>query len=132
MGHRSGPIIVEKVGAHISLIKLNRPERLNALSFELVSELCDALRSVARDHGTWVAILTGEGRGFCSGLDLENPGEIPDVEGMPLARVGMVAMSHFSQVVPALRALTRADQATAGCAELTEAVSAGSNRLPLW
>lgn len=117
MAQRSGPIVVEKVGAHISLIKLNRPERLNAMSFRLVSELCEALRSVARDHGTWVAILTGEGRGFCSGLDLEDPGEIPDVEGMPLARVGMVAMSHFSQVVPALRALPQPVLAAVnGCA----------------
>ena len=96
-------VIVEKPREHVSLIKLNRPERLNAMSFELMSELCETLREVAAENACWVAVLTGEGRGFCSGLDLEDPGVIPGIDDMALSRVGMVAMSHFSQVVPALR-----------------------------
>jgi enoyl-CoA hydratase len=98
-------IVTEKVRPHVTLIRLNRPERLNAMSFELVSELCRACEDVAADNTCWVAVLTGEGRGFCSGLDLEDPGVIPGIEEMALSRVGMLAMSHFSKVVPALRAM---------------------------
>jgi enoyl-CoA hydratase len=98
-----GLVIVEKIRPHVSLIKLNRPERLNAMSFDLMTDLCAAFKDVAADNTCWVVVLTGEGRGFCSGLDLEDPGEIPGVEHMALSRVGMAAMSHFSQVVPAMR-----------------------------
>jgi enoyl-CoA hydratase len=98
-----GLVVVEKVREHVSLIRLNRPERLNAMSFGLISELVDACRAVAADNSCWVVVLTGEGRGFCSGLDLEDPGVIPGIDDMALSRVGMAAMSHFSQVVPALR-----------------------------
>jgi len=96
-------VIVEKIRPHVSLIKLNRPHRLNAMSFGLMTGLYDALKQVATDNSTWVVILTGEGRGFCSGLDLEDPGMIPGIEDMALSRVGIVAMTHFSRVVPAMR-----------------------------
>jgi enoyl-CoA hydratase len=98
-------VVVEKVRPHVTQIRLNRPHRLNAMSFELMTELYAALRAVATDNAAWVVVLTGEGRGFCSGLDLENPGMIPGIEDMPLSRVGMVAMAHFSRIVPALRDL---------------------------
>jgi len=98
-------VVVEEAREHVRLIKLNRPERLNAMSFALMSDLCRALGDVAADNDCWVVVLTGEGRGFCSGLDLEDPGEIPGIDNMALSRVGMVAMTHFSQVVPRMRAL---------------------------
>ena len=98
-------VVTEKVRPHVTVIRLNRPERLNAMSFELVTELCRACEEVGADNSCWVVVLTGEGRGFCSGLDLEDPGVIPGIEEMALSRVGMLAMSHFSKVVPALRAM---------------------------
>jgi enoyl-CoA hydratase len=96
-------VIVEKIRPHVSLIRLNRPHRLNAMSFGLMTGLYDALKQVAADNSTWVVVLTGEGRGFCSGLDLEDPGMIPGIEDMALSRVGIVAMTHFSRVIPAMR-----------------------------
>ena len=98
-------VLREKVRPNVTVIRLNRPERLNAMSFELVSELCQVCAEVGADNACWVVVLTGEGRGFCSGLDLEDPGVIPGIDEMALSRVGMLAMSHFSQVVPALRAM---------------------------
>jgi len=96
-------IVVEKPRPHVSLIRLNRPHRLNAMSFGLMTALYEALKQVAADNSTWVVILTGEGRGFCSGLDLEDPGMIPGIENMALSRVGIVAMTHFSRIIPAMR-----------------------------
>ena len=66
-------------------LRLNRPERLNALSEELIGELTDVLRGLNRNREVRVAILTGEGKGFCAGADLKaesKPGAIPGTEGM--------------------------------------------------
>ena len=54
----------------IAILTLNRPERLNALSPELRGELEQACQDIRHDDDTWVVVLTGEGRGFCSGVDL--------------------------------------------------------------
>ena len=51
-------------------ITLNRPDKLNALSFELVRELRDALRRAADDDEVKVAVLTGAGRAFSAGFDM--------------------------------------------------------------
>ena len=110
-------VVSENVRPHVAVIRLNRPERLNAMSFELISEFCDVCAEVASDNRCWVVILTGEGRGFCSGLDLEHPGVIPGIDDMALSRVGMLAMSHFSKVVPTLRAMPQpVIAAVNGCA----------------
>lgn len=55
----------------IATITLNRPEKRNAISFELIDDLLQALEDVSRS-GAVVLILTGAGKAFCSGMDLEN------------------------------------------------------------
>ena len=58
----------------VVLLRLNRPERLNALNEELVGELQQAFATLAREHDVGVVILTGAGRGFCSGIDVRDFG----------------------------------------------------------
>jgi enoyl-CoA hydratase len=94
---------VEAPRAHVRLITLNDPGTLNAMSFELVSALCDALDEVGRDNECWVVVLTGEGRGFCSGMNLDDVGVPPGIDGLPLSRIAIRAMEHMSGVVPAMR-----------------------------
>jgi methylglutaconyl-CoA hydratase len=55
----------------IATITLNRPEKRNAISFQLVTELLSALVEIERSSESQVAILTGTGKAFCAGLDLE-------------------------------------------------------------
>ena len=55
----------------IALVTLNRPERLNAMSTELVADLHEVLGEIADDRSVRVVVLTGAGRGFCAGLDLK-------------------------------------------------------------
>lgn len=55
---------------HIAVVELNRPELLNALDEELMAELDVALTRLAGDEDVHVVILTGAGRGFCSGADM--------------------------------------------------------------
>jgi enoyl-CoA hydratase len=63
-------ILVERVEPQIALITLNRPERLNALTRESVAELNAALDALAADPGCRAVVITGAGRGFCSGQDM--------------------------------------------------------------
>jgi enoyl-CoA hydratase len=100
-----GLVRIEKPREHVVLLTLDRPHRLNAMSFELMTDLYAALEAVGRDNASWIVVLTGAGRGFCSGLDLEDPGVIPGIDEMAPSRIGMVAMSHFSRIVPAMRAI---------------------------
>jgi enoyl-CoA hydratase/carnithine racemase len=62
-------VTLEKVRPHVTVIRLNRPERLNAMSIDLCIELKSALEQVAHDNDCRIVVLTGAGRAFCSGLE---------------------------------------------------------------
>jgi enoyl-CoA hydratase/carnithine racemase len=55
----------------VGLVTLNRPDRLNAISSALLASFSSALREATDDQETSVFVLTGAGRGFCSGDDLK-------------------------------------------------------------
>jgi len=94
---------ISKPRPHVSLITLNRPERLNALSFDTVVPLHHAILEVGADNDCWAVVLTGAGRGFCSGLDLEDHGVPPGIAGLPMSRIALRAMAVFADLVPAMR-----------------------------
>jgi enoyl-CoA hydratase len=96
-------VLVEKPQPHTAVVTLNRPERLNAMSIELVIALHDALEEVADDNDTWVVVLTGAGRGFCSGLDLKDYGVIPNIDGLSVGRIAQRSMRYYSRLVPLMR-----------------------------
>jgi len=56
----------------VATITLNRPERLNALTFEVYAELRDLFPALDKDPGVRSIVLTGAGRAFCSGGDVED------------------------------------------------------------
>ncbi len=64
------PLIEYGVSEGIARITLNRPEKRNALSPELIAELHARLDESARDAGVRVVVITGAGQDFCSGADL--------------------------------------------------------------
>ncbi len=79
-------LLRESLAPGVLQISLNRPERLNALSASLVGELTETFRALNKDRETRVVILTGAGKGFCSGADMQpdaaGPGSVPGTEGM--------------------------------------------------
>jgi enoyl-CoA hydratase/carnithine racemase len=56
----------------VATLTLNRPDRLNAISGPMLNGLSQKLRDADRDRDVRVIVLTGAGRGFCSGLDLKD------------------------------------------------------------
>lgn len=60
---------------HLTIVSLNRPDALNALSAQLVDDLRDFFWKLADDTETWVVLLRAEGRNFCAGLDLKEAGQ---------------------------------------------------------
>ncbi len=56
----------------VAVITLNRPDRLNALTFQVYDELRRAFRALSEEAEVRVVIITGSGRGFCSGGDVED------------------------------------------------------------
>jgi enoyl-CoA hydratase len=68
---------VQEADEDILLVTLNRPERLNAITFELIAEVSEVVRAVDLDQTTRAVILTGAGRGFCAGFDLMGDPSVP-------------------------------------------------------
>jgi 2-(1,2-epoxy-1,2-dihydrophenyl)acetyl-CoA isomerase len=64
------PVVLESREGAVATITLNRPDRLNALNVELGSALLTALQNAAADPAVRVIVLTGAGRAFCAGGDV--------------------------------------------------------------
>ena len=77
-------VLNSRLLGHTLWLTMNQPENLNALGFDLVAALQEALASAATNNDIRVLVLSGTGRGFCAGADLKTmngeyaPGE-PDV-----------------------------------------------------
>jgi enoyl-CoA hydratase len=96
-------VVIEPVEPHITTIRLERPDRLNALSFDLVADLHSALDEVANDPDCKVIILTGAGRGFCSGLDLKDWGNVPAPGEHPHINAGIDGQTFMSNLTVHMR-----------------------------
>ncbi len=89
----------------VRIVRLDRPARLNALSIELAIELDEVLAAIAEDNLARVVVLTGNGRGFCSGLDLKDYGVVPNSEHLSVHRLASRSMGVYSQLTRRLRAI---------------------------
>jgi enoyl-CoA hydratase/carnithine racemase len=83
-----GVIGVSSPSPEVRRIEMRRPERLNAMDAEMVGALHEALAEAEGDPRCRVVVLTGAGRGFCAGLDLNGYGDPPNaaVESGPIHR----------------------------------------------
>jgi enoyl-CoA hydratase len=86
-------------------LTLNRPDKLNAMTGELVQSLHDHLDAVAVDPVARVVVLTGHGRGFCAGLDLGGYGTAPHTEHLGRTQAGFAVQKHIASLIPKLRSL---------------------------
>jgi enoyl-CoA hydratase/carnithine racemase len=79
------------VEAGIGIITLNRPDKRNAITDDMRSELIDALEQATRDKSVRAVVLTGNGKGFCAG------GDISGMAGRMEAPAGDVAFNGWSR-----------------------------------
>jgi enoyl-CoA hydratase len=96
-------VLVEKPRPHVTLITLNRPERMNAMAFDVMIPLREALEQVSLDNETRAVVLTGAGHGFCSGADQEDAGIIPHIDGLTVPTIALRAMELLDDVIRAVR-----------------------------
>lgn len=89
----------------IAVVTLNRPEKLNALSHELVEAFHCALGDIAADNDCRVVVLTGAGRGFCSGLDLTDPNPSQTGGGTEFPRSGMRWQERIAELTTRMHRL---------------------------
>lgn len=101
---RDDLVLIDKPRPHTTVITLNRPERMNSMAFELMVPLHEAFERVGDDNDTTCVVLTGEGRGFCSGADTSNEGgPPPNIAGMTMTRIATKAMGLLADLVPAMQ-----------------------------
>ena len=102
------PLIeIESPRPNTTVIRMNRPERMNSMAFELMVPLHDALDEVDDDNETTCVVLTGTGAGFCSGADTRDTMPPPNIEGMTLTRIATKAMTTLSDLVPKMRRMNK-------------------------
>jgi enoyl-CoA hydratase/carnithine racemase len=96
----------------VATITLDRPERLNAFTPKMMSELIEAFDRCDGDDGVRAVIVTGAGRGFCAGADLEAGGatfdarQRPGFQGrLPRDGGGLVTLRAFASTKPLIAAI---------------------------
>ena len=73
-------VTIDRTDPTVPVVTLNRPDRRNALSMELVSDGIAAFRELHRDRDARAVVLVGAGVGFCAGADLKGGSPAPDSE----------------------------------------------------
>jgi enoyl-CoA hydratase/carnithine racemase len=73
-GGAAAPLVREAPADGVVVLRLNRPDRLNALDEVLVGLLAETCAALAQDRDVHAVVLTGAGRGFCSGIDVRDFG----------------------------------------------------------
>lgn len=102
---RMAEVEISQIRDGVTLVTLNRPSKMNAMTSELVEQLHDGLSAISRDRDSRVVILTGAGRGFCAGLDLGGYGQAPGFEWNGSVEKSFAVQKHIASLIPRMRSL---------------------------
>lgn len=102
--------IKTSVDDHILTLTLNRPDRLNAFNSDMQSEMIEVFQKVNEDDDVRAVIVTGEGRGFCAGADLQAGADTFDTSKRELTRRwrdggGRVTLAIYECLKPVIAAV---------------------------
>ena len=83
-GENMSEDLLQSREGRVAILTMNRPDRLNAMSGQMLDDMVAALHRLAEDPDTGCVVLTGAGRGFCAGGDVKAM-----AEGNEFSEVGM-------------------------------------------
>jgi enoyl-CoA hydratase len=89
----------------VAVVTLNRPERMNAMAFDVMVPVRDQLVELGRRNDVRAIVLTGAGRGFSSGADQKSAGRPPHADGLPRPAYAVRSLEVLEDVVGTLRRL---------------------------
>jgi 2-(1,2-epoxy-1,2-dihydrophenyl)acetyl-CoA isomerase len=96
------PVVLTELSEGVQTITLNQPDKLNALSSAMMTELLQVVRAAERDDAVQALVLTGAGRGFSAGADLSQSDSDPTLHD-----VGDALRSRYLPVITRLHALEK-------------------------
>jgi 2-(1,2-epoxy-1,2-dihydrophenyl)acetyl-CoA isomerase len=114
------PVLIERLDAGVMTLTLNRPERMNALNIALIEALTAAIGGAATEPDCRAVLITGMGKGFCSGADLTDRALAPG------ARRPDLGQSLEKGINPLIRAIRKLPKPVV-CAVNGAAAGAGAN-----
>ena len=65
-------LVTISIENHVADVRFNRPDKYNALSYDMITAMANAINRLATESVVRVVVVSGEGKGFCAGLDFEN------------------------------------------------------------
>ena len=83
---------------HVSTLTINRPDKLNALSQEVLSDLSAAVDAVAANDDTWAVVITGTGKAFVAGADIAAMKDMTEAEGLAFGALGHEVFSAIENL----------------------------------
>ena len=114
----ASPVLLESTANGVTLLVMNRPEKLNALNGELATALNQAFERIGKDSNVRVVVISGAGRAFCAGGDLEIIGKgrkARDVKQLePILRAGCGAVFRMRMMPQPIIAAVNGAAAGAG------------------
>lgn len=101
------PDVLYSAESGVATIKFNRPQALNAVTFDSLQELAAAFEKAGADEQVKAIILTGEGRGFCSGADLAQNMAKPPIDAEGKLDLGLPLELYYNLLVQKMRAMPK-------------------------
>ncbi len=87
----------------IKLVTLNRPDRMNAMAFDVMIPFREQLEEICYDNSVRAVIITGAGSSFCAGADLQDPGWLDIFNGLTIPGISRRAMRVLDDVIKTIR-----------------------------
>ncbi len=107
--------IVTETDEQLGIVKINRPDVLNAVNIETIRELEDAVRRFGEDDTIAVIVITGEGKSFVSGSDISRLAEMDSLAAREYSRVGQRVLSFIENVEKPVIAAVNGYALGSGC-----------------
>lgn len=83
----------------VAVVTLNRPQRMNAMAFDVMVPFREALQELSFNNQVRAVIITGAGDAFCSGADLEDPGYLDIFDNLTMPGISRRAMKVLEDVI---------------------------------